>query len=100
MKGGGNRSRVLCIHVPHEILFRHGLPTMLTHEHSFLKGRSESQQQSNSGETVPDLCKISDGPTQRRGLAFHEGIESHPFRKEFDEIVDLREGMVEWVVAS
>jgi len=82
-------SHVLLIHMPDEVPFRHVVPTMLTHEPSFLKGRSESQKLSQNGETVSDLGEISNGPAQQRGLVTHEGIKSHSFREDFDEIVDF-----------
>jgi hypothetical protein len=71
---------------------------MVAHEQSFLKGRSEPQHLDQSGERVSDLGEISNAPTQRRRLAVHEDIETLPFRKDFDEIGDFRDGVVGWEV--
>ena len=62
---------------------------MLTNEPFLLNGRIDSKYQSQRGETVSDRGEISNSPAQRRGLVTHERIESHPFRKDFDEIVDF-----------
>ena len=77
---------VLCVHMPYEEILCHMVPTMITHKPSFFEGRGEPQ---HSRDRIPDLCKISDVPTQRRRLSAHECVETLPFREDFDEIGDF-----------
>lgn len=83
---GEGRVRVLCIHMPHKVLARHTVPTVIARELSFLNGRSESQHSGENGGTVLDLGEISNIPAQRGRLSSHECIETHPFWEDFDKI--------------
>jgi len=83
------RSHVLCIHVPHEVFHRHTVFAVITHQPRSINARGESQQLDQESEKGWDPGGISNGPTQRRRLTTHEGIESHPFRKDFDEIMNF-----------
>lgn len=55
----------------------------------------ESEYQTQQGEAVLDTREISDRPTQQRGLGTHKIINGRPLWKDFNEIVDLRDGMID-----
>ena len=91
-----NRSHVLRIHMPHEVIFCHTAPAMRAHEPFLLEGRIiESNYHTHHGETVLDPSEIPNRSAQQRGLGPQEGINGHPLRKDFDEIVDLRDGVID-----
>ena len=75
--------------MPHKMILCHTAPTMAAHETSLLEGGINSQYLNQSGERVSDVGEISNAPTQRGRLTTHEGIESLPFRDDFDEIMNL-----------
>lgn len=75
--------------MPHEVILRHAAATMIAHKSSFFEGREESQNLNQSRERVSDCGEISNASAQGRRLTAHEVIETLPFRKDFDEIVDF-----------
>ena len=62
---------------------------MAAYEPSLLEGGSDPQHLNQSGERVSDFGEISNVPTQRRRLTVYEGVESFPFREDFDEIMNF-----------
>ena len=86
----GSQSHILCIRVPHEVVFRHTAPTMRTNEPFLLEGWFvKSKHDGHQGKARLDPGEISNSATKQRGLGAHEVSDGHPFRKDLDEVMDL-----------
>ena len=83
--------------MPHEVTSCHTAPTMRTHKPLFLKGWFDPEHNSRHGVTVFDACEISDRPAQLGWLGSHEVINGHSLRKDFNEILDFRDGVIDAV---